>query len=175
MAEQDLVGHGVRLYANQTGTYRFRYGLGVVGPDEEPEADRRIDLDPLVVWVDGDSLEHLEGATLRFDSDIPGGLLFDNPRSKRHFDDPIAERVHELIERRVNPSIAAHGGYMDLVRVEGTTAYVEMGGGCRGCGMARETLREVAEGQILAEITELERVVDTTDHSGGENPYFKTD
>lgn len=174
LAEQDLEGHGVRLYARKTGAYRFAYGMGLVPPGEEPEADAPIQLEGLTLWIDADSVEHLEGATLSFAAESPGGFHFENPRTARHFDNPLAQRVHDLIEARVNPAIAAHGGFIDLVRVEGKVAYVEMGGGCQGCGMAKDTLREVAHGQLLAEIDELEEVIDLTDHAEGEKPFFET-
>jgi Fe/S biogenesis protein NfuA len=59
-----------------------------------------------------------------------------------------------------------------LVGVEGDTAYVRLGGGCQGCGMAGVTLDQGIESAIVAAVPEVARVVDVTDHASGENPYY---
>ena len=82
------------------------------------------------------------------------------------------EKVRQLLDQQVNPAIAAHGGYASVVKVEDSTAYITMGGGCQGCAMSALTLREGIESAILSAIPEITEVVDTTDHSVGENPYY---
>ena len=78
-----------------------------------------------------------------------------------------------VLENDINPAIAAHGGYAELVAVEGDIAYVRMGGGCQGCGLAAVTLSEGIEVAILDSIPEITQVIDTTDHASGENPYYE--
>jgi Fe/S biogenesis protein NfuA len=82
------------------------------------------------------------------------------------------EKVRRLLEVQVNPAIAAHGGFASLVKVEGSAAHITMGGGCQGCAMSALTLREGIESAILANIPEITEVVDTTDHTSGENPFY---
>ena len=82
------------------------------------------------------------------------------------------EKVRQLLDQQVNPAIAAHGGFASVVKVEGAAAYITMGGGCQGCAMSAMTLREGIESAILTSIPEITEVVDTTDHSVGENPYY---
>jgi Fe/S biogenesis protein NfuA len=48
-----------------------------------------------------------------------------------------------------------------------------MGGGCQGCGLAAVTLSEGIEVAILDSVPEITRVIDTTDHASGENPYYE--
>ena len=69
--------------------------------------------------------------------------------------------------------IAAHGGYAELVAVEAPVAYLRMGGGCQGCGMAHVTLKRGIEARIREAVPEVTGVVDSTDHAGGANPYFR--
>ncbi|MAL80593.1 MAG: hypothetical protein CMN55_16055 [Sneathiella sp.] len=83
-----------------------------------------------------------------------------------------AERIQVLLETRINPAIAAHGGYISLIDVQGDTAYVEMAGGCQGCGMADATLKQGIEVEIKSAVPTIERVLDVTDHAGGTNPYY---
>jgi Fe/S biogenesis protein NfuA len=86
---------------------------------------------------------------------------------------PVAARLLEVLERQVNPQIAMHGGHAALVAVEGSVAYVEMSGGCQGCGMARATLSQGIAIAITDAVPEITEVVDVTDHMSGTNPYYE--
>jgi Fe/S biogenesis protein NfuA len=84
-----------------------------------------------------------------------------------------ARRVTAVLDREVNPSIASHGGHAELAGIEGSTAYLRLGGGCQGCGMATVTLSQGIEVAITQAVPEIDRVVDVTDHASGTNPYFE--
>jgi len=83
-----------------------------------------------------------------------------------------ANQIRVLLETRINPAIAAHGGYITLIDIQEQTAYVEMAGGCQGCGMADATLKQGVEVEIKTAVPMIERVLDVTDHAGGTNPYY---
>ncbi len=85
----------------------------------------------------------------------------------------VARRVTAVLDRDVNPSIASHGGHAELAGIEGATAYLRLGGGCQGCGMATVTLSQGIEVAITQAVSEITRVVDVTDHASGTNPYFE--
>ena len=84
----------------------------------------------------------------------------------------VTERINQLLEQQVNPSLAAHGGFATLIEVREATAVVTMGGGCQGCAVSAVTLREGIQKAILEYIPEITEVVDTTDHDAGENPFY---
>jgi Fe/S biogenesis protein NfuA len=88
-------------------------------------------------------------------------------------DSDVARRVVAVLERDVNPTIAAHGGHAELVGLEGATAFLRLGGGCQGCGMATVTLSQGIEVAITDAVPEIEAIVDVTDHASGNNPYFE--
>ena len=88
-------------------------------------------------------------------------------------DTDTARRVTVVLDREVNPSIASHGGHAELAGIEGATAYLRLGGGCQGCGMATVTLSQGIEVAITQAVSEIDRVVDVTDHASGTNPYFE--
>lgn len=88
-------------------------------------------------------------------------------------DTDIARRITAVLDRDVNPSIASHGGHAELAGIEGATAYLRLGGGCQGCGMATVTLSQGIEVAITQAVSEIDRVVDVTDHASGTNPYFE--
>jgi Fe/S biogenesis protein NfuA len=81
-------------------------------------------------------------------------------------------KVQELIDTMINPAIAGHGGYVDLIDVQDNRVYVQMGGGCQGCGAADVTLKSGIERLIKDELPEVVEVLDTTDHASGANPYY---
>ena len=84
----------------------------------------------------------------------------------------VEEKVKQLLDGQINPSLAMHGGYAALDHVEGETVYVTMGGGCQGCAVSAMTLREGIARSIKEAIPEVADVIDTTDHELGENPYY---
>ena len=75
-----------------------------------------------------------------------------------------------VIDDQVNPQIAAHGGAARLAAIEGSIAYVELSGGCQGCGSAKATLQQGIEVIILDLVPEITEVVDVTDHASGAQP-----
>ena len=84
----------------------------------------------------------------------------------------IRDKVQELLDSAVNPAVAGHGGYIQLIDVKDSVVYLQMGGGCQGCGMADVTLKAGVERMIREEIPEVAEVLDTTDHAAGGNPYY---
>ena len=84
----------------------------------------------------------------------------------------LKERVQHLLDTSINPGVAGHGGFVRLMDVQDNVVYLQMGGGCQGCGMADVTLKAGIETLIKEEITEVTEVLDTTDHAAGRNPYY---
>ncbi|PYM60873.1 MAG: hypothetical protein DMD79_14790, partial [Candidatus Rokuibacteriota bacterium] len=87
-------------------------------------------------------------------------------------DQVLKERVQELLDTAINPAVAGHGGYIELIDVKDSTAYIRMAGGCQGCGAADVTLKAGIERMIFEEVPEISEVLDTTDHASGSNPYY---
>lgn len=150
--------------------------------------------DDLPVVIPKDSVERLRGARITpAQGPGQGGWVIDNPNKPSpvlaaaspavgtathgnlggSMSGSLSERVHQVLDLQINPSIAAHGGRADLVAVEDETVFVRLSGGCQGCGMARVTLGQGIEVAIKQAIPEVSRVVDVTDHAAGTNPYFE--
>jgi Fe-S cluster biogenesis protein NfuA len=85
------------------------------------------------------------------------------------------EKVQYLIDQQINPGVAAHAGFVELIDVRDDTVYLRLGGGCQGCGAADFTLRQGIESVIRREVPEIRRVLDITDHAAGVNPYYRRD
>jgi Fe/S biogenesis protein NfuA len=86
--------------------------------------------------------------------------------------DDLRAKVQELIDSTINPAVAGHGGFVELIDIQDSRVYLQLGGGCQGCGMSDVTLKAGIERLIKDEIPEVAEVVDTTDHASGSNPYY---
>lgn len=83
--------------------------------------------------------------------------------------------VQNLLNEEINPMVASHGGYIEVIDVKESDLYVSMGGGCQGCGMAAVTLRQGVEQLIRQHMPAVRNIFDATDHAAGENPYYSAD
>lgn len=123
------------------------------------------------VLIDNESLKQLEGCTLDF---ADGGFRVARPAGSDGADGPLADRVRKVIETRINPAVASHGGKIGLVEMDEDVAIIEMSGGCQGCGMAKVTLQQGVERMLKEAVPEVAGVKDATDHEAGSNPYFQS-
>lgn len=87
-------------------------------------------------------------------------------------DSELAALVDQFLEAQINPAIASHGGMARLVGLEDGIVYLQLAGGCQGCGMAAVTLEQGIKQALLMELTDVVDVVDVTDHAPGSNPYY---
>ena len=98
---------------------------------------------------------------------------FRDSKPKPGLKTPEGMAVQQLLDERINPSVATHGGHIALVDVQADTAYIRLEGGCQGCGMADVTLKQGVEVEIKKEVPSIAHVLDVTDHDGGANPYYQ--
>jgi Fe/S biogenesis protein NfuA len=181
-AEPDGAGLALRIDVTGVGEAgnEYAYELMFEAVVDAKEGDEVRFADELPVLIPADSVDKLRGATLDYGTDT--GLVIRNPNRP----DPAAplgevdlssfgtveEKIEALLDGEINPSLAAHGGFARLIRVDGDVAYITMGGGCQGCGLAAMTLSEGIKAQIAERIPEIREVLDETDHAAGENPFF---
>lgn len=158
----------------------FTYDLSFLEVGEADKTDLVSEFNGLPLVIPEETIERLTGSTLDLPSNsVQGGLVIRNPNrpdltAEMDFEltGSIPEKLQQLLDQQINPSLAAHGGFVQIEKVDDTVAYLTMGGGCQGCSMSAETLREgitVMVGQAIPEISE---VIDVTDHESGENPFF---
>jgi Fe-S cluster biogenesis protein NfuA len=88
-------------------------------------------------------------------------------------EDDIKKKVQAVFDKEINPAIAMHGGFVELIDVKGNEVFIRMGGGCQGCGMADVTLKQGIEKSIRQMVPEVGAIMDTTDHAAGRNPYYQ--
>lgn len=150
----------------------FRYAMNIVEPDDRDEDDLVLDGGGFSVYIDRPSIDNLRGATIDFiDGPSGSGFQIDNPNPV--WRDELALLVQNVIDTQINPGVASHGGFIELMDVKDGVAYVQLGGGCQGCGMADVTLKQGIEALIMEAVPQITRVLDATDHAAGDNPYYK--
>ncbi|MDH3682460.1 MAG: NifU family protein [Acidimicrobiia bacterium] len=181
--EDDPGATALRVAITGSNMTDFVYALDLVGIAEAADDDvvyTQGAHDELTVIVPVDSVENMVGAAL----DVPansaaGGLVIRNPNTP----DPLAgldldltgelpEKVQAVLDQAINPALGAHGGFAKLVGIEHTRVFVTMGGGCQGCAASAMTLRDGIRSMLMDSLPEITDVIDATDHSAGENPFY---
>lgn len=150
---------------------RAEQRLWLVKLEDRRDDDRIQSEDGFDLFLDKRSAVQLEGATVDFvESATQGGfrLFFEGTT----WDDPLAQKVQDAIDKQVNPGVASHGGTVTLEGVEGGIALIRFGGGCHGCGAADLTLKQGIERILREHVPEIKGVRDVTDHATGENPFY---
>ena len=163
----------LRLSAHRISPGDFHYDLTIVGRDEREPGDTVVDDEDFQVFVDPESAPVLRGTVVGFERELQRmGFPFDNPNVG--WNDPVAQKTQQILDTRINPAVASHGGRGPLGDYRDGTVFLGMGGGCQGCGKAEETLRAGVEAMLREAVPEVEEIVDTTDHTAGLNPYFRS-
>lgn len=172
MEAEEEKGLALRVAIQGRGPGGFQYDLHFVKEADKSAEDVVIDVGEFQILIDPQSAPNLQGASMDFVETIfESGFKIDNPNSI--WTDPKARAVQEVIDTQINPAIASHGGYVTLLDVKDNVAYISMGGGCQGCGMANVTLKQGIEVMIREAVPEIQDIIDTTDHAGGTNPYYQ--
>ncbi|HVC23936.1 MAG TPA: NifU family protein [Candidatus Dormibacteraeota bacterium] len=150
---------------------RLTFTFALVEPSELGPDELLVEGAPDILFVTPRILSrHVIGARVNSDP-VSGALSLEtsyNPDA-----DPLAQAVQQLLDSEINPAVAGHGGYISLLDVADGVAYVQMGGGCQGCGLAEVTLSQGVRSAITERFPDIVEVVDTTDHASGTNPYYE--
>ena len=84
----------------------------------------------------------------------------------------IRMKVQQVLDDMINPGVAAHGGFVELLDIQDDNVFIRMGGGCQGCGAADVTLKMGIERLIRENVPQVREILDTTDHASGTNPFY---
>lgn len=161
------------------------YSLAFVEAGKKEAADAMAEVDGIKIYMEAKHAGFLEDVKIDFINNLQqSGFKVDNPKvvaskpsappaaGAANLTTPEAKAVQKVLDTEINPAVAGHGGYISLVDVKDQVAYIKLGGGCQGCGMADVTLKQGVVVAIKKAIPEIKEVLDVTDHAGGSNPYF---
>jgi Fe/S biogenesis protein NfuA len=177
LEQQDEGGAGLRISVVEPGTPRAGCDLQFCPAGEQRSDDMAVEFSAFNLYVDAASSDWLKDAVIDFEENATGGqLTIKAPNIKGSMpgaDAPLNERVAWVLETEINPGLAGHGGMVTLENItEQKEVVLRFGGGCHGCGMADVTLKDGIETTLKGHFPEITAVLDVTDHSTGENPYY---
>jgi Fe/S biogenesis protein NfuA len=169
---------GLRLEVLAAPGEEFKYDLSFEIVTQAAFSDEVRTINGLKIIIPLQSYEHINGAVLDF-SDRQG-LIIRNPNKPPAAvieglvtDDETSAAVEAVIATDVNPSLAAHGGFVTFVGHDGEgIAYLTMGGGCHGCSMSKMTMLDGVQTTLVEQVPAIAKVRDITDHATGANPYY---
>ncbi len=173
------------LHIDVHGTHNPEYSLAFIEEGKGDSSDVGVDVDGIRVFMAPRYVQFLEDVKIDFVTNLQQtGFKVENPKvvqsdspappvgSSENVDSPIYQAVKKVLDLEINPAVASHGGRVSLVDVKDQIAYITMGGGCQGCGMADATLKQGVVVAIKKAVPEILDVLDATDHASGRNPYF---
>ena len=170
---------GIRIQGESTSPLKVNFKMSMTQKKSVTEEDELTSFeygDSVVnIYMDSESQpygEHLEldyvqtlmqsGFKIDYKAPIP-----------EHIDEDVFTSVQRILEDKINPAIASHGGSVSLVDLKDNIMFLQMEGGCQGCASSAVTLREGIEKMIKQELPQIEEIIDITDHAMGKNPYYK--
>lgn len=158
------------------------YSISLVEKDERERTEIAINVDGIRVFLNLDTSNLLSGALIDWvEGEDGAGFRVEDPharptprpeRADLPLSGPLVEQVQEVIDEVINPGIAAHGGWVELVDASDETIYIRFGGGCQGCAASQATLRMGIERMIREQVPAIQEIVDVTDHEAGLTPYY---
>lgn len=173
LKEEGKAQSALRVRITGRSSSGYQHALSLVEPGHEKPDDQEFQVGELRILLDPKTAPHVDGARIEFVDDLYGGGFKVHNPNQPTWNHPLEQRVQELIDTQVNPSLAMHGGQLELLEVRDGKAFVHFSGGCQGCGMANVTLKQGVDKVIRDAIPEITQVIDTTDHAQGENPYYR--
>lgn len=182
-SEDDPAATALRVEITGSNMTEYQYALELApiadaGPDDAVYTQG--EHGELTVIIPAGSIENMDGSVL----DIPatataGGLVIRNPNQPNplagldlELEGELPQKAQAVLDQAINPALASHGGYATLAGVDGTKVFVTMGGGCQGCAASAMTLQEGIKTMLMDALPEITEVIDATDHSAGENPFY---
>lgn len=176
ISEQDIDDLHLKVDVQHAGTPAADCHLGFCEADEMDDSYDIQNLGPFNLYVAQSDQAYFVDAEIDYEiQGASGQLNIKAPKLKGESpadDAPLFERLSYFIDAKINPMLASHGGHATLTAIEEDKAFIEFGGGCQGCGMAKQTLSQGMQSQITDSFPEINAVLDATDHAQGENPYY---
>ena len=165
---------GLRLKITGRTSEGFEHVLTIVEKGIEPAGDATLQFPDFLLFVEGERIEDLRGTNIHYEFKGPNvsGLEFHNPNPV--WRDSLAQEIQRIFDEQINPQIAAHGGYVQLLELRGKRAYIEMGGGCQGLRHGPASRSSRASKSPSRKRSPRSKSWSTSpDHQSGENPYYQ--
>jgi len=84
----------------------------------------------------------------------------------------IMKDITDIIDSKIQPSVAMHGGVVSLQSFDDGVATMFMSGACSGCASSTITLKMGIENMLIHYVPEVQSVEGVDDPNSGFNPYY---
>ena len=172
--EKDLA---LKVEIEKAGTPVANVTFNFCRPSELHKKHKKFSYIGFDVYVSVSYIDYLKNADVALKTEgLTKKLTITAPNAKGDApskDAPLKEKIKYTIATTINPSLASHGGFCELIDVtEKNEVVLNFGGGCQGCSSVAITLKDGIEGQLKRLYPEVVGVLDYTDHSDKTNAYM---
>ena len=91
---------------------------------------------------------------------------------KLRTEEEITEDIKGIIDSKIQPSVAMHGGVVSLQSFDDGVATMFMSGACSGCASSMATLKMGIENMLTHYVPEVKSVEGVDDPNSGVDPYY---
>lgn len=84
----------------------------------------------------------------------------------------IITEVKNLLEERVAPAVASHGGFVNFVSYDNGVLKLQLAGACSGCAGSTTTIKFGVENMMKHYVPEIEEVIAEDDPNSTVDPYY---
>ena len=175
--QQDEKNLGLKVDVEKPGTPVATVAFNFCFASELPSTYTEYPFKGFSAYIDDSNKEYLKDSKVALKEEGTGKkltIVAPNAKGEAPKDDaPLAEKIQFTILTEINPGLASHGGFVDLVEItESNEVVLNFGGGCQGCSSVKVTLKNGVEAQLMGLFPEITAVLDSTDHSNKENAYM---
>ena len=172
--EKDLA---LKVEVEKVGTPVATVTFGFVRPKELHKKHKKFSYKGFDAYIWASNFDYLKDSDVALKTEgLTKKLTITAPNAKGDApgkDAPLKEKIKYTIITTINPSLASHGGFCELIDVtEKNEVVLNFGGGCQGCSSVAITLKDGIEGQLKALYPEVAGILDYTDHSDTTNAYM---
>ncbi|AYQ57086.1 NfuA Fe-S protein maturation [Bathymodiolus thermophilus thioautotrophic gill symbiont] len=172
--EEDL---GLKVDIEKAGTPAAAVTFNFCYSKDLSKAYSKFEYKGFIAFIDEANFDYLKDSEVALKEEGSSKkLTITAPNAKGEVpkdDAPLEERIKYTIAAEVNPQLASHGGFVDLVEItKDMDVILNFGGGCQGCSSVKITLKNGVEAQLKALYPEIKNILDVTDHTQKENAYM---
>jgi Fe/S biogenesis protein NfuA len=168
---------GLKIDIEKAGTPAATVNFNFCFPKDLAKSYQKFEYNGFNAYISETDFEHLEESSVALKDEGSGQkltILAPNAKGEEpKSDSPLDEKIKYVIAAQVNPQLASHGGFVELVKItDEMDVILNFGGGCQGCSSVKVTLKQGVETQLKEIFPQIRAILDATDHSQTENAYM---
>jgi Fe/S biogenesis protein NfuA len=175
--QQDEENLGLKIDVEKPGTPVATVAFNFCFASELPSTYTEYPFKGFSAYIDDDNKEYLKDSKVALKKEGTSKkltIVAPNAKGEAPKDDaPLEKKILFTILTEINPGLASHGGFVELLEItENNEVVLNFGGGCQGCSSVKITLKNGVEAQLKGLYPEITAILDSTDHTNKENAYM---